>query len=173
MTIDDNIIPPVHDLFGTTVRFTIMLVLYKHRKIKFTELQKLMNLTSGNLKHHLQRLVDYKYLEVYKAFSPTRLVTFIEITDNGKKAFGDYLIKFRHILNEININPNQTFVDMIVSSLYVLIPVLWLTVMGWAGIQAGTHVASMVGAMSAAASSSGDRAAGFAQKAISSIRFPR
>ena len=31
---------------------------------------------------------------------------------------------------------NQMFVDMVIGTLYVVLPILWMTVMGWVGFQA-------------------------------------
>lgn len=70
------------------------------------------------------------------------------------------------LLNELNINPNQAFVDMIIATLYILLPLLWLSVMGWAGIQAGIQLGSMVGAMSGVANQAGERAASIVRKRL-------
>ncbi|MFX0141554.1 MAG: winged helix-turn-helix domain-containing protein, partial [Candidatus Hodarchaeota archaeon] len=61
-----NIILPTDGLFTTSVRLTIMILLFNHKKINFTELQKLLNLTSGNLNHHLKKLENANYVKTYK-----------------------------------------------------------------------------------------------------------
>ena len=70
------------------------------------------------------------------------------------------------ILNDIT-SPNESFVDMIIAALYIVLPLLWLTVMGWAGFQAGQHVANMVGSMSMPATNAGNKSASVTMKQLS------
>jgi DNA-binding transcriptional ArsR family regulator len=48
---------------------TIMLLLYLHKKVGFTELQKLLQLTPGNLDHHLRKLTQAGYIKTTKTLS--------------------------------------------------------------------------------------------------------
>jgi len=52
---------------------------------------------------------------------------------------------------------NELFVDMIIGTLYVVLPILWMSVMGWAGFQAGQQVTNLVGTMSGTAKTAGER----------------
>lgn len=93
---------PSNELFITSVRLTIMILLFNHKKINFTELQKLLKLTPGNLDHHLKRLEGANYVKTYKKLSSLRRpLTLVEITPYGKKSFEEYITNLRDVLNNI------------------------------------------------------------------------
>ncbi|MHA1945337.1 MAG: transcriptional regulator [Candidatus Hodarchaeales archaeon] len=100
-----NLILPEDKLFSPSIRLTIMILLLNHKKINFTELQKLLNLTPGNLDHHVKKLEKAGYIKVYKKLSPLRSpLTLIEVTSTGKLSFESYLKNFRDILNKIKLS---------------------------------------------------------------------
>ena len=100
-----NLILPEDKLFTPSIRLTIMILLLTHKKINFTELQKLLNLTPGNLDHHVKKLEKAGYVKVYKKLSPLRSpLTLIEVTSTGKLSFESYLKNFRDILNKIKLS---------------------------------------------------------------------
>ena len=102
---DSNLILPEDKLFTPSIRLTIMILLLTHKKINFTELQKLLKLTPGNLDHHLKKLEKSGYIRTYKKLSPLRSPsTLIELTSSGKQSFESYLKNFRDILNKINLS---------------------------------------------------------------------
>ena len=92
---------PNDEIFTTSIRLTIMLLLHSHKKVLFSELQKLLQLTPGNLDHHIKTLENANYVKTYKKLSFKRPLTVIEITVDGKEAFGEYIDKIRHVLSEI------------------------------------------------------------------------
>ena len=95
---------PEDKLFTPSIRLTIMILLLTHKKINFTELQKLLGLTPGNLDHHAKKLEKAGYVKIYKKLSPFRKpLTQIEITSTGKQSFENYLKNFRDILNKISL----------------------------------------------------------------------
>ena len=96
-------LPPLHEIFSFSVRFNIMLILHVHMKIGFTRLQKLLNLTSGNLTHHLTKLSENGYITTNKMLLSARPVSIIHITEKGKKSFALYLTQFKGILDDIEI----------------------------------------------------------------------
>jgi DNA-binding MarR family transcriptional regulator len=99
-----ELIFPEDKLFTPSIRLTIMILLLTHKKINFTELQKLLGLTPGNLDHHLKKLETANYIKTYKKLSPWRKpLTQIEITPTGKQSFENYLRNFRDILNKIGL----------------------------------------------------------------------
>ena len=98
--IDVSILKDNHS-FSISIRFSIMLILYVHRRISFLNLQKLLNLTSGNLNHHLNKLVDENFIEQKKILFSKRPLTFIFITEKGKQEFGQYLDKFKDVIKKI------------------------------------------------------------------------
>ena len=94
-------LPPLHEIFSFSVRFNIMLILHVHMKIGFTKLQKLLNLTSGNLTHHLSKLSENGFITINKMLLSTRPASIIHITEKGKESFALYLTQFKDIINDI------------------------------------------------------------------------
>lgn len=88
------------EIFSALPRLTIMLLLFLHRKVGFTEIQKLLQLTPGNLDHHLRKLKQAGYIKTRKAFS-WRPLTIIEITNEGALAFREYAINLKKLLEEV------------------------------------------------------------------------
>jgi DNA-binding MarR family transcriptional regulator len=85
-----------------------MILLFNHKKINFTELQKLLRLTPGNLDHHLKKLETAKYVRTYKKLSSLRRpLTIVEITPQGKTAFEDYIASLREVLNKIALSSEK------------------------------------------------------------------
>jgi DNA-binding MarR family transcriptional regulator len=98
----ENSTIPTDELFTTSVRITIMLLLFNHKRISFTELQKLLQLTSGNLDHHIKKLESANYVKTYKKFtSSKRPLTTVEITSHGKTVFEKYIKNLKNVLNAI------------------------------------------------------------------------
>ena len=71
------------------------------------------------------------------------------------------------ILNSIGgKTTNEIFVEMIIGALYIVLPFLWMTVMGWIGFQTGSFITGALSSMSAAANRAGDRAANIVNKRL-------
>jgi DNA-binding MarR family transcriptional regulator len=87
-------------LFSTQPRFSIMFLLYLHRKVGFTELQKLLGLTPGNLDHHIRKLEDAGFLKTRWMLS-WRPLKKIEITMEGTQKFREYVIELKELLESI------------------------------------------------------------------------
>jgi len=87
-------------IFSAQQRFTIMLLLYLHKKVGFTELQKLLQLTPGNLDHHVRRLEDVGYVKSRHVLD-WRPLKVIEITKRGGIAFREYAINLRQLLDQV------------------------------------------------------------------------
>lgn len=90
------------EIFGPSVRFTIMLILYTHKDVAFSILQNLLQLTPGNLDHHLKKLAEKGYVKLLKRFSFRRPITIITSTAKGKKALKRYIQNFRQVLEHID-----------------------------------------------------------------------
>ncbi len=82
-------------------RFSIMFLLYLHKSIGFTELQRVLELTPGNLDHHLKKLKKMGYVSIRKAIS-WRPLTIVEITEEGIAIFKKYVAALRVILQTID-----------------------------------------------------------------------
>ncbi len=81
-------------------RFSIMFFLYIHRSVGFTELYKLLQLTPGNLDHHLKKLKKMGYVAIRKAIS-WRPLTIVEITKEGTVAFRIYIQTLKKLIKTI------------------------------------------------------------------------
>ena len=99
-----NIIIPSNDIFVTSIRLTIMLILLTHQKVFLNDLQSLLHLSSGNLDHHIRILVKSKYITTKKVFFPTRPLTVVEITPTGVSNFKKYLQEVKDVLNQISLD---------------------------------------------------------------------
>ena len=81
-------------------RFSIMFFLYIHRSVGFTELYKLLELTPGNLDHHLNKLRKNGYVIIRKTIS-WRPLNIVEITEEGADAFRIYIQSLKKLLKTI------------------------------------------------------------------------
>lgn len=87
-------------LFSTQPCFSIMLLLYLHRKVGFTELQKLLELTPGNLDHHTAKLKEAGLVKTHWMLS-WRPLKMVELTKEGAQRFREYAIKLKGLLENI------------------------------------------------------------------------
>lgn len=59
-------------------------------RMAFTRLQKLLEMTGGNLSTHLRRLENAAYVTVTKTHEGRRPATYVELTSTGRRAFEVY-----------------------------------------------------------------------------------
>lgn len=78
-----------------------MLILFTHKKIRFSELQTLLNLSAGNLDHHLRKLEGAAYIVKKRVLFPKRSQTMIIITELGRNSFKEFSHKLSNILNKV------------------------------------------------------------------------
>jgi DNA-binding MarR family transcriptional regulator len=88
------------EIFSAQHRFTIMFLLYLHEKAGFTELQRLLGVTPGNLDHHLRKLAEVGYVKTRHVLD-WRPLKVVEITSLGAREFRDYAVGMRELLNLI------------------------------------------------------------------------
>ena len=81
------------NVLANTTRLAIMTLLYLKTKMKFTTLQKALNLTPGNLSSHLKKLEKKGYVEIRKGFINLRPTTVIFITKKGAEEVRKYVKK--------------------------------------------------------------------------------
>lgn len=93
-------IPDGSGVFSAQQRFTIMLLLYLHKKAGFTEVQKLLQLTPGNLDHHVRKLEEVGYVKT-RHILDWRPLKVIEITKLGAAAFKEYATNLRRLLEQV------------------------------------------------------------------------
>ena len=96
-----GLVPSNDELFPTSVRLTIMILLTTHKKLGFTELQKLLHLTPGNLDHHVKKLIEANYVKTRRSLLTGRALTVIEITKHGEVSFKEYIKELRNKLERI------------------------------------------------------------------------
>jgi len=93
-------IPEIGGIFSAPHRLTIMLILYLHKRVKFKDMQNLLQITPGNLDHHVRKLEQARYVKTRYVFSWRPLVA-IEITTEGAEAFRDYATRLRKLLEKV------------------------------------------------------------------------
>lgn len=72
-------------------RLMIMTVLYAVSESDFIYLQNECGLTQGNLSSHLTKLGEAGYVAVEKTFKGKYPLTVCSLTENGRKAFEEYV----------------------------------------------------------------------------------
>lgn len=77
-----------------------MLLLYLHKRVGFTELQKLLQLTPGNLDHHVRKLEEVGYVKTRHVLD-WRPLKVIEISKVGAQSFRDYAVNLRILLEQV------------------------------------------------------------------------
>jgi len=67
-------------------------------RLSFTRLQKLLDMTGGNLSTHLRRLEDAGYVQVTKSHVGRTPATHVALTRAGRLAFDNYTAALRALL---------------------------------------------------------------------------
>ncbi|MFX1517806.1 MAG: transcriptional regulator [Promethearchaeota archaeon] len=88
------------EIFTDHPRFTIMFLIFLNKTVGFTELQRLLKLTPGNLDHHIKKLEKAGYVKIRKKIS-WRPLNVVEITDQGVEAFRNYTSDLKQMLEKI------------------------------------------------------------------------
>ena len=71
------------------------------QEINFNELQRSLELTSGNLSVQLRKLKEAGYLEIEKTFRDNKPYTTIFITPEGRKALNQYIEEMESIIGTL------------------------------------------------------------------------
>lgn len=101
---EPSVIIPSNDIFVTSARLAIMLILFTHKKVLLNNLKILLQLSSGNLDHHIRKLVKSNYVTKKKVFFSTRPLIVVEITPTGVNDFKKYLQEVKDVLNQISLD---------------------------------------------------------------------
>lgn len=67
-------------------------------KVDFSYLKKLLDLSDGNLGAHLLKLEEAGYLTQEKTFVDRKPRTYLQLTAEGRRAFGEHVAALREIL---------------------------------------------------------------------------
>ncbi len=93
----DELDPVIHA--QARLRITAALAtLEPGESISFPRLQELLDMTAGNLSTHLRKLEDADYTEVSKGHQGRTPVTYLALTQKGRRAFEDYTAALRALL---------------------------------------------------------------------------
>ncbi|MHA1866477.1 transcriptional regulator [Candidatus Pacearchaeota archaeon] len=91
----------VDDIIHTPVRLAIMIFLLPKEKALFTEVQKVLDLTAGNLSSHIKRLEEHGLIEVQKAFIKAKPTTILYLTEKGVNSIQKYANLMTTVLTTI------------------------------------------------------------------------
>jgi DNA-binding MarR family transcriptional regulator len=87
-------------ILGNPIRLGIMLYLLPRERALFRDLQKVLDVTPGNLDSHLKALEKAGYVKVYKIIAD-RPRTAVKITEKGASETRDYLQKLKSLLEGV------------------------------------------------------------------------
>lgn len=80
-------------------RLSILVYLYFTQNAQFTQLQKKLKLTSGNLSSHLRKLQDKGFVKITKHFVELKPTTIVVITKEGIEKVRSQLIRMRELVS--------------------------------------------------------------------------
>lgn len=69
-------------------------------ELSFPKLQKLLDMTAGNLSTHVRKLEEAGYVVVEKTHRGRTPVTYLALTKQGRRAFEDYTDALRTVLGD-------------------------------------------------------------------------
>ena len=71
----------------------------KPARIAFPRVQRLLDMTAGNLSTHLRKLEDAGYVAVEKTHEGRSPVTYLSLTRSGRRALEDYRAALQALLD--------------------------------------------------------------------------
>jgi len=92
----------IDDVIHSRIRTAIMAVLMSVEEAEFTFIREKISATDGNLSVHLRKLEEHKYILSDKKFIDRKPQLTYKLTENGRKAFEDYIKKLEGILKGNN-----------------------------------------------------------------------
>lgn len=90
----------IDEVIHGRVRLGVMAYLSGAGSADFNTLKTRLQATDGNLSAHLRKLEDAGYVTVEKAFVNRKPLTTLTLTDDGRKAFGQYLAAISKLVEE-------------------------------------------------------------------------
>lgn len=99
--------PVIHAAARLKVTATLA-ALPKGDRISFPRLQKLLDMTAGNLSTHLRKLEDAGYVDVEKTHEGRAPVTYLALTGAGRRALEDYTAALRRLLEPVDVSKEPT-----------------------------------------------------------------
>lgn len=98
---DKASIMDIDRLIHEPARLMIMAHLFMVEKADFIYLMRQTGLTWGNLSAHLTKLEEGGYLKVEKGYKGRKPSTMLELTPEGREAFGTYTEKMKAMLKDM------------------------------------------------------------------------
>ncbi len=92
----------LNELIHQSTRLRIMTLLVDRSSDDLTSygfIQSTLKLTGGNLTIHLRKLAESGYVTTSKEFVGEKPRTWVQATDEGRLAYGDYLVNLKRALN--------------------------------------------------------------------------
>ena len=89
-----------HEVLGNPVRLGIMLYLLSRGRAVFSEIQKVLDLTPGNLDSHLKTLEKAGMVRIRKVIAG-RPRTAVEITEKGVDEVREYVDRLKDVLSKV------------------------------------------------------------------------
>ncbi|MEO6834450.1 MAG: transcriptional regulator [Candidatus Tumulicola sp.] len=86
------------ELLLSKIRLGIIAELLTAQWIAFSELQRALDVSQGNLGAHLAKLVDAGYVDEEKSFVNRRPQTRYHLTERGRWAFSDHVTQLQSLL---------------------------------------------------------------------------
>ena len=89
----------IDEVIHGRLRLGVMSYLSGAGSADFNELKARLQATDGNLSVHLRKLEDAGYVAIDKSFVGKKPLTRVALTDNGRRAFVDYLDAMARLVN--------------------------------------------------------------------------
>lgn len=74
----------------------------ENNRVAFTKLQKMLDMTAGNLSTHLRKLESAGYVEVTKTIEGRTPATYVGITPEGRAAYARYRRNLQDLLSGLS-----------------------------------------------------------------------
>lgn len=95
-------IADIDRLIHEPARLTILAHLYVVESADFLFLTRQTGLTVGNLSSHMTKLEEAGYIKVEKEFLDKKPHTMLRLTDEGRKAFEEYVQSMKQVFNGLS-----------------------------------------------------------------------
>jgi DNA-binding MarR family transcriptional regulator len=89
----------IDDTIHARIRLAIMTILLARGKTDFATLKKQTKTSDGNLSTHLRKLEVAGYISFKKSFVARKPITIYWVSDNGKKAYANYIKTMERLVN--------------------------------------------------------------------------
>lgn len=86
-------------LLHSQLRLAVMSILIGVETADFVYLKEQTDSTAGNLSVQLEKLKIAGYIEIEKTFAGKRTRTICQITQNGKRAFENYVLNLKEYIS--------------------------------------------------------------------------